>query len=320
MEKIILVTGSAGFIGFHLCKRLLEMGYKVIGIDNLNEYYDKKLKLDRNTILEKDNNFTFYKIDICNYSSLSDIITAHQPKFICNLAAQPGVRYSLIAPFVYGDSNLTGFLSVLEAARNFGLKLIFASSSSIYGDNSSEEFLEDMKTDSPISLYAATKKANEVMAYSYAHLFQISIIGLRFFTVYGPWGRPDMALFKFTKKILEGDTIDIYNMGEMFRDFTYVDDIVEGILKTLEYNPPLGDIEIFNLGCGNPRKLMDFVKLIEKYCEKEAKFNLLPIQPGDVLRTSAGISKARNLLKFDPQFDIEEGVKRFVKWYVEYYY
>ena len=322
MKKTVLVTGSAGFIGFHLSKRLLDMGYGVAGIDNLNEYYDKKLKLARNKILTEYPAYNFYQNDICKHNTLLDIITAHRPDIICNLAAQPGVRYSLEAPFVYGDSNLTGFLSILEAAKNNGIQLVFASSSSIYGENSSESFLEEMRTDSPISLYAATKKANEVMAHSYAHLYKVPMIGLRFFTVYGPWGRPDMALFKFTKKILDGDSIDVYNNGEMYRDFTYVDDIVDGILETFEYDFPDANMpyEIFNIGCGNPRKLMDFVNLIIKYCDKDATLNLLPMQPGDVLRTSANIEKAQNLLGFNPKISMEEGVKNFVEWYREFYY
>ena len=322
MKKTIVITGVAGFIGYSLAKRLLDLGYKVIGIDNINEYYDPKLKEYRLKILGYYGpSFVFYKEDIINKSALSEIFTTHKPDKIVHLAAQAGVRYSITNPDVYISTNLNGFANILEVARNHFVPLIFASSSSVYGDNPKESFNEEEDTSKAISLYAATKKANEVMAHSYAHLFKLPVIGLRFFTVYGPWGRPDMALFKFTKKILEGDPIDVYNNGEMYRDFTYIDDIVDGILASISYNMDSFEkpYEIFNLGCGNTRKLIDFIKFIELYCDKDANINFMPMQPGDVLKTSADITKAKKLLKFDPKIGIEDGLRRFVEWYKSFY-
>jgi len=322
MEKEIVITGVAGFIGYAVAKRLLDLGYTVVGIDNLNDYYDVSLKEYRLKILRYyADKFIFYKKDIADKKALDTIFNSHKPQKILHLAAQAGVRYSIENPDVYITTNLNGFANILEIARQYNLPMVFASSSSVYGNNSANDFKEEDDTSKAISLYAATKKANEVMAHSYAHLFKIPLIGLRFFTVYGPWGRPDMALFKFTKNILEGKKIDVYNNGEMFRDFTYIDDIVDGILQALNYDMSSYDkpFELFNLGCGNPRKLIDFIKFIELYCDKEANMNLMPIQPGDVLKTSANIDKARSILKFNPKIKIEDGLHHFVEWYKQFY-
>lgn len=320
--KKIAITGCAGFIGYSLSKKLLDLGYKIIGIDNLNNYYDINLKESRLKILRNyGDNFIFYKEDISNKVPLSLIYSENMPDTTIHLAAQAGVRYSIDNPEVYIETNLTGFGNILELTRTFKTPLIYASSSSVYGDNNLPVFNEEQDTSKAISLYAATKKANEVMAYSYSHLFKIPTIGLRFFTVYGPWGRPDMALFKFTKKILSGEEIDVYNHGEMYRDFTYVDDIVTGIISSMKYDMSSykTPYEIFNLGCGNTRRLIDFVKIIEKYCSKEAKINFMPLQKGDVLKTSADISKAQKLLNFNPKINIEEGLFNFVEWYRNFY-
>jgi len=323
MKKVILITGVAGFIGYSVAKRLLDLGYKVIGIDNINDYYDVSLKEYRLKILNYyGDSFCFYKIDISNKSSLSDIFIAHRPEKIIHLAAQAGVRYSITNPEVYISTNIVGFANILEIARNQFIPMIYASSSSVYGnDNLADCFGENHETSKAISLYAATKKSNEVMAYSYASLFKLPLIGLRFFTVYGPLGRPDMALFKFTKNILSGEKIDVYNNGEMYRDFTYIDDIVDGVLSSINFDLSSYEIphEIFNLGCGNTRKLIDFVKFIELYCDKEADINPMPLQAGDVLKTSADISKAKRLLNFNPKINIEDGLQRFVQWFKTFY-
>jgi len=322
MKKVVMITGVAGFIGYSLAKKLLDLGHTIVGIDNINDYYDVTLKEHRLKMLEcyKDK-FFFYKVDIANKAALNEVCACHNPEKIIHLAAQAGVRYSLINPSIYITSNLCGFGNILEIARSYNTPLIYASSSSVYGDNNSTSFNEQHNTSEAVSLYAATKKANEVMAHSYSHLFKLPTIGLRFFTVYGPLGRPDMAIYKFTKNILENKQIDVYNNGEMYRDFTYIDDIVDGILATMSYN--FLDLEkpyeIFNLGCGNTRKLIDFVKLIEKYCGKKANINFEPLQSGDVLKTSADISKAKKLLNFNPKINIEEGLYRFVEWFKNYY-
>ena len=321
MKKEIVITGVAGFIGYSVAKRLLDLGYTIIGIDNLSDYYDVSLKEYRLKILKYyGDNFIFYKKDISNMESMRTIFSLHDPDKIINFAAQSGVRYSIDHPENYISTNLCGFANILEMARMRKTPLIYASSSDVYGNSVTPSFCETEDTSKAVSLYAASKKANEVMAHSYSHLFEIPTIGLRFFTVYGPWGRPDMALFKFTQKILNGEQIDVYNNGEMYRDFTFIDDIVNGVLSALSYdmNAYEKPYEIFNLGCGNTRKLIDFVKFIELYCEKEADINYMPLQPGEVLKTSADISKAKRLLNFNPKIGIEDGVLRFIEWFKGY--
>jgi len=288
----------------------------------VNDYYDVSLKEYRLKILEYyGDRFIFYKTDIANKPALTEIFTAHNPEKIIHLAAQAGVRYSIINPDAYVSTNICGFSNMLEISRNTNTPMVFASSSSVYGNNTSDSFKEEHDTSKAISLYAATKKANEVMAHSYAHLFKVPLIGLRFFTVYGPWGRPDMALYKFTKKIINDEEIDVYNHGEMYRDFTYISDVVDGILATLNFSLDAYETpyEIINLGCGNSRKLIDFVRFIEMYCDKEAKIRYKPLQPGDVLKTSADISKAKRLLGFNPKISMEDGLQRFVEWYKSFY-
>lgn len=316
-NSAVLVTGSAGFIGFHVSKRLLEMGESVVGIDNLNEYYDVNLKKARLEILKSYNDFIFYKEDIQNFQALEGIFETHNLDFICNLAAQAGVRYSLKAPFSYQKSNLEGFLTLLELARKYSVKnFVYASSSSVYGDNKKVPFSVDDRVDTPVSLYAATKKANELIAHAYSHLYQIPCTGLRFFTVYGPWGRPDMALFLFTDAILKKRPINVYNYGNMKRDFTYIDDIVDGTIAALKRAVPY---EIFNLGNSQSVELLDFIRILEEVLGQEAQKNMTPIQPGDVPETAADIRKSRELLGFDPKTPLEKGIRRFVRWYREYY-
>jgi len=310
--KTILITGAAGFIGFHTAKKLLERGDKIIGIDNLNEYYDVSLKEARLNILKKFPNFSFYKKDISEEIKIQEKIDQ-----VCHLAAQAGVRYSIENPLIYEKSNSLGTLQVFEFARKNNIKtVVYASSSSVYGNNPDAPFKETMKLDKPISLYAATKKSNELYAHVYHHLFGINMTGLRFFTVYGPWGRPDMALFKFTKNILEEKEIEVYGNGNMKRDFTYVEDIVGGIVSALdkEYS-----FEIFNLARGESIELMDFIKAIEEATGKIAKINFKPMQPGDVLLTSGDIAKAKEMLGYNPKTSVGEGIKNFVSWYKEYY-
>lgn len=278
----ILVTGSAGFIGYHTSKKLLEEGHTVIGIDSLNKYYDINLKKNRNKILLGNKNYVFYKANIANKKKLFNIIKKEKPSKVLNLAAQAGVRYSLENPFIYEESNVKGFLNILEACKEFGIKdLVYASSSSVYGTNKKIPFSEKDRVDTPISLYAATKKSNEEMAFVYHHLFGLNVTGLRFFTVYGPFGRPDMALFIFTKSILDGKKISVYNNGKMKRDFTYIDDIVDGIILTLK--KPFA-CEVFNLARGKSEELMDFISEIEKNTGKNALKEFLPLQKGDVLK------------------------------------
>lgn len=318
-KKTILVTGSAGFIGFHVTKKLLETGNKVIGIDSLNNYYEPKLKKDRNKILLESKNYKFYKLNLKNEKELKKIFTENKIDKICHLAAQAGVRYSLENPLAYEESNLKGFINIIECARHFKVKdFIYASSSSVYGKNKMDKkgFKESDEVNQPISLYAATKKANELIAYNYHHLFGINCTGLRFFTVYGPYGRPDMAIYIFTKNILAGKSIDVYNHGKMFRDFTYVGDIVDGIIKSLEKSYPY---EIFNLGDSDTIELKYLITNIEQNLKQKAKINFKPIQPGDVEKTFANISKAKKMLGFNPKTKIEEGVKNFIEWYKEYY-
>lgn len=315
--KEIMVTGSAGFIGYHLSKRLLESGVRVIGVDNVNEYYDPTLKESRLADLEVHDGFKFYRSDISDKSALDQIISENNVEKICNLAAQAGVRYSIDHPFSYIDSNIVGFLNILEICRHSDIKdLVYASSSSVYGGNDKIPFSADDRVDNPISLYAATKKSNELMAHVYSHLYGLNTTGLRFFTVYGPYGRPDMALFKFTKAIMEGKTIDVYNHGKMERDFTYVDDIVSGIISSLER--PF-KYEVFNLGNNNPVELEYFIERIEKELGRKAEKNYLPLQPGDIPMTCADIDHSKEMLGYDPKISIEEGIRRFIKWYLDYY-
>ncbi len=312
-----LVTGVAGFIGFHLAASLLEKSDKVIGIDNLNPYYDVSLKKARLERIASHPNFTFYQEDISDLDALKRIFSQHRIDRICNLAAQAGVRYSIENPFTYQESNIKGFLNLLEMARQFPLSnFVFASSSSVYGNNKKLPFAVEDSVDTPISLYGATKRANELMAYTYSHLFKIPLTGLRYFTVYGPWGRPDMALFLFTKSIIDGKSIDIYNFGKMKRDFTYIDDIVDGTVSAL--NSPFM-YEIFNLGNSKVVELMELVKIVQEELGIEAKKNFLPLQPGDVPETYANIEKTRRMLGFDPKTSLRTGIRKFLTWYRDYY-
>jgi UDP-glucuronate 4-epimerase len=313
---LILVTGVAGFIGFHTAEKLCGMGEEVVGIDNINSYYDPALKKARLALLKKNKRFIFYKLDLCNFAGLENLFAKHAIDRICHLAAQAGVRYSLTDPFVYQKSNNEGFLNLIELARRNGIKnFVYASSSSVYGSNTKLPFTEEDRTDSPISLYAATKKANELTAHSYSHLFGVPCSGLRFFTVYGPWGRPDMALFKFTKAIRAETPIEVYNNGNMKRNFTYIDDIVQGIEIVLNRPVPY---EIYNLGNDKAEGLMEFIREIEKNLGKKAVVNFLPLQPGDVPATVADVSKMVKL-GFKPKTDIDKGVKAFIDWYRGYY-
>ncbi|MBW9223467.1 NAD-dependent epimerase/dehydratase family protein [Methanothermococcus sp. SCGC AD-155-E23] len=315
--KRILVTGSAGFIGFHLCRRILERysDVEIIGIDNMNKYYNPVLKEMRNNILKKHENYTFLKLDFSHYDRLVENLKDRDIDLIVHLGAQPGVRYSLKDPWAYERSNLLGTLNIFEFARRFNIdKVVYASSSSVYGGNKKIPFSEDDRTDYPISLYAATKKANELMAYTYHHLYGIEMVGLRFFTVYGEWGRPDMAYFKFAKSILLGKPIDVYNYGKMERDFTYISDVVDGIVSSMERS---FNYEIFNLGNSKPVKLMYFIELLERYLGKTVKKNLLPMQEGEVVVTYADLRKSRELLDYNPKVSIEEGLRRFCNWFLE---
>ena len=313
----VLVTGAAGFIGFHLSRRLLEKGYRVIGLDSMNEYYDVSLKESRLEILKPYPDFVFYKEDIQNLPGLKKIFQTHAIDRVCNLAAQAGVRYSLENPFSYQKSNLEGFLNLLEIAREYQIQnFVYASSSSVYGSNEKTPFSVEDRVDTPVSLYAATKKANELMAHAYHHLFDFPCTGLRFFTVYGPWGRPDMALFLFTDAILNNRPIDVYNYGQMRRDFTYIDDIVDGTIAAIEKPHAC---EVFNLGNSDTTELMEFIRVIEEELGMEAQKNMMPLQPGDVPATSADIQKSREMLGFSPKTSIREGIHNFLVWYREYY-
>ncbi len=312
-----LVTGAAGFIGYHVSLRLLQAGEQVIGLDNLNTYYEQQLKLDRLNRLKTFPAFNFVYGDISDYALLENVFSRATADKVCHLAAQAGVRYSLKDPFAYQKSNLDGFLNILECCRKYPvMNLVFASSSSVYGNDSSTPFKIDDRTDQPLSLYAATKKANELMAYTYHHLYGLKTTGLRFFTVYGPWGRPDMAYFKFTRDILEGKPIDIYNHGKMERDFTYIDDIVEGVISALDKRY---EYEIFNLGNSQPEPLIDFINYLEKILGKTAQKNYLPLQPGDMVKTYADISYSIEKLGYQPKTKLYDGLTQFVNWYREYY-
>ena len=316
-QQTTLITGVAGFIGFHIARSLLEKGDNVVGIDNLNPYYDISLKKARLEQITSQHYFTFYHEDINNLDALKRIFSNHQINRICNLAAQAGVRYSIQNPFAYQESNIGGFLNLLEMVRQFPVNnFVFASSSSVYGNNKKLPFSVKDNVDTPISLYGATKISNELMAYSYSHLFNIPLTGLRYFTVYGPWGRPDMALFIFTRSILSGKPIDIYNFGKMKRDFTYIDDIVDGTISALK--SPF-KYEIFNLGNSNTVELMELIKIIEEELGIEAKKNFLPIQPGDVPETYADIEKTKKMLGFNPKISIRTGIRKFLSWYRNYY-
>jgi len=316
-KKTILVTGSAGFIGFHTAKRLLENGQIVIGADNFNDYYDPSLKEARNTILESFESYKLHRGDLSDESLVEQIFTENKIDQVCHLAAQAGVRYSLENPQVYIKSNINAFLNILEAARNYNIKdLVYASSSSVYGSNQKVPFSVSDSVDNPISLYAATKKADELMAHTYSHLFDINTTGLRFFTVFGPYGRPDMALFLFTHAIANKEEIKVFNFGKMKRDFTYIDDIVDGILLALEKT---NGYQIFNLGNNKPVELEYFISCIEKEIGKTAKKKYLELQPGDVLETFADIEHTKEILGWDPKTSTEEAIKCFVEWYKEYY-
>ena len=334
MTKILL-TGAAGFIGFHTARRLLERGDQVTGIDNLNDYYDVSLKEARLERLRSYENFSFERIDIAEREAMSALFARLRPTNVIHLAAQAGVRYSLENPHAYTDTNITGFLNVLEGCRHNDVQhLVYASSSSVYGANKQQPFSEHQNVDHPVSLYAATKKANELMAHTYAHLFGLSVTGLRFFTVYGPWGRPDMALFRFTKGILAGQPIPVYNAGQMIRDFTYVDDIVEGVVRVLDRRATAdpswtgqdpdpatssAPYRVFNIGNNMPVLLLDCIAMLEECLGRKAEMDLLPMQPGDVTSTMADVSELERAVAFRPRTSLRDGISRFVEWYREYY-
>ena len=331
----ILVTGTAGFIGFHLAKKLCESDWNVIGLDNLNNYYDVKLKNDRLNILLPYSNFKFHKLDLVDRGSIKKIFEEQKFDYVVNLAAQAGVRYSLENPYAYVDSNISGFLNILEGCRHNPIKhLIYASSSSVYGANTKMPFSVHDNVDHPVSLYAATKKANELMAHTYSNLYKIPTTGLRFFTVYGPWGRPDMALFIFTKRIAEGKPIDVYNNGKMRRDFTYIDDIVDGIIKLIPSIPKpnpnwngddpdsatsFAPYRLYNIGNNQPVELLRFIEIIEEKLGKKAIKNFMPIQPGDVPATYANVDDLIDAVGFKPNTPIEKGISKFVEWFKNCY-
>lgn len=333
--KKVLITGAAGFIGFHLTKKLTASGYSVIGVDNLNDYYDPQLKKDRLASLKEESNFTFFQTDITDKKGLDKIFVDQSPDYVVNLAAQAGVRYSIINPYAYLESNIHGFLNIIEACRHNKVQhLIYASSSSVYGANKKMPFSVHHNVDHPISLYAASKKSNELMAHTYSALFNLPTTGLRFFTVYGPYGRPDMALFLFTKAIIESKPIDVYNHGKMRRDFTYVADIVEGIARLLPKIPEpnnawdgmapdpsssFAPYKIYNIGNNQPVELIRFIEVIEEKVGKKAIKNFMPIQDGDVAETFADIHALIQAVNFKPATSIEKGIGNFVDWYKEYY-
>lgn len=332
---VILVTGAAGFIGFHLSQRLLARGDEVIGLDNINDYYDVSIKKDRLAQLQTHSGFRFHKLDLADREGMARLFAEHSFDKVVHLAAQAGVRYSLTNPHAYVDSNLVGFINVLEGCRHSGVHhLVFASSSSVYGANTKMPLSVHDNVDHPISLYAASKKANELMAHTYSHLYDLPTTGLRFFTVYGPWGRPDMALFLFTKAILAGRPIDVFNYGKMKRDFTYIDDIVEGVVRVLDKIPEPNSAwsgntpdpgtsyaryKIYNIGNNQPNELMHFIEVLENYLGMKAEKNMLPLQPGDVPETYADVDDLVKDVGFKPNTSIEIGIERFVKWYRSYY-
>lgn len=331
----ILVTGSAGFIGFHLTLRLLERGDQVVGLDNLNDYYDVNLKKDRLKLLEGMEGFRFLKMDLNDRTRMRDLFAAYKFEKVVNLAAQAGVRYSLKNPHAYVDSNIVGFVNILEGCRHNGVEhLVFASSSSVYGANTEMPFSVHHNVDHPLSLYAASKKSNELMAHAYSHLYELPCTGLRFFTVYGPWGRPDMALFLFTRAILQNRPIDVYNHGQMKRDFTYIDDIVEGVVRVLDnIAKPNADwsgdapdsatsyapYRLYNIGNNQPVELMHFIEALESALGRQAEKNMLPMQPGDVRATYADVDDLIQDVGFKPETSITEGIGNFISWYREYY-
>lgn len=330
-----LVTGAAGFIGFYVSQRLLAAGHSVVGLDNLNDYYDVSLKLARLAQLENKDGFEFIKLDLADREGMAALFAEQRFERVIHLAAQAGVRYSIENPLAYADSNLIGFVNVLEGCRHNKVgHLLYASSSSVYGLNKKQPFSTDDSVDHPVSLYAATKKANELMAHTYSHLYGIPTTGLRFFTVYGPWGRPDMALFKFTKAMIAGQSIDVYNCGEMYRDFTYIDDIAEAIVRlqdvipqpdaewTVENGSPASSsapYAVYNIGNNNPVKLMTYISALEKALDTVADKNLLPMQPGDVKDTSADTTPLYKAINFKPETPVEQGVQNFVDWYRGFY-
>ena len=338
MKKIIL-TGNAGFIGYHVAKRLIKNNYFVIGIDNINSYYDVNLKKQRLELLSKssalNNNYKFYRNDLEDTVSIKKIFEEFKPDTVIHLAAQAGVRYSIKKPLTYINSNIVGFMNILESCRKFNIKnLIYASSSSVYGGNSKMPYSESNNVDHPVSVYAVTKKSNELMAHTYSHLYSLPTTGLRFFTVYGPWGRPDMSYFLFTKAILEDQSIDVFNYGEMMRDFTFVDDIIESILRVI-YKVPVPDknfdknspdiskswapYRIFNIGNEKSIKLIEFIEILEEIIGKESKKNFLPMPKGDVLNTLSDTKLLENHINFKPKTNIREGLEKFVIWYKNYH-
>ena len=333
--KKILITGAAGFIGFHLSQRLLAAGRQVVGLDNLNDYYDPRLKEARLARLTPQEGFTHANLDLADRTAMAELFEQHRFDAVVNLAAQAGVRYSLINPHSYVDTNLVGFVNVLEGCRHTGVKhLVYASSSSVYGANTNMPFSVHDNVDHPVSLYAASKKANELMAHTYSHLFGLHTTGLRFFTVYGPWGRPDMALFLFTKAILEDRPIDVFNNGNMERDFTYIDDIVEGVCRVIDHLPQpnpswSGDQpdpatsycpwRVYNIGNNHKEKLLRYIEVLEECLGRKARKNFLPMQPGDVPATYANVDDLVRETGFKPATTIEEGIGRFVEWYRGYY-
>jgi len=330
-----LVTGAAGFIGFHVSQRLLAAGHQVVGIDNLNDYYDVNLKHARLNLIKADSGFTFIEMDLADRDAMASLFDQHTFQRVIHLGAQAGVRYSIENPHAYADSNLIGHLNILEGCRHHKIEhLLYASSSSVYGLNRKMPFSTEDSVDHPVSLYAATKKANELMSHTYSHLYQLPTTGLRFFTVYGPWGRPDMALFKFTRAMIAGEAIDVYNQGQMKRDFTYIDDIAEAIVRLQDVIPQQDDnwtvetgspatssapYRVYNIGNSQPVTLMNYIEAIEKVLGITAKKNLMPMQPGDVLETSADTEALYKAVGFKPQTGVEEGVKNFVDWYRDFY-
>ena len=316
----ILITGFAGFIGFHTAREFLRRGWNVVGIDNFCDYYDVQLKRDRAALLEGQPGFSARELDICNLAGLQNLFTEESPDVVLNLAAQPGVRYSITHPFVYQKTNLEGFLNILECCRHAAKvpKLVYASSSSVYGGNKKMPFEESDKVDNPVSLYAATKKANELMAHTYSHLYGMQTIGLRFFTVYGAWYRPDMALSLFADAMLHGRPIKVFNHGDMMRDFTFVDDIVDGIVRVVE-SKALPTYEIFNIGNHRSEKLLDVINVLAESLGVEPKMEMLPMQPGDVYATYASIEKLDKAVGYEPKTTIREGIPVFAKWYKEYH-
>jgi UDP-glucuronate 4-epimerase len=348
--KKILITGAAGFIGYHLCQRMVEEGYQVIGLDNINDYYDVNLKYARlrelgviqkeiedNQLItsNKFDTFSFIKLDLCDNDNLTELFDQIDFNYVVNLAAQAGVRYSLENPYAYITSNIDGFFNLLQCSKEQEIDhFVYASSSSVYGLNQSQSFSTSDNVDHPVSLYAASKKSNELIAHSYSHLYELPSTGLRFFTVYGPWGRPDMALFLFTKAILNNEPIDVYNYGNMQRDFTYIDDIIEGVKRVIE-NPARPDpdwsgkhpdphssqapYKIYNIGNNEPVNLMDFIEAIENKLGQKAEKNMLPLQPGDVVKTNANISDLKRELDYNPDTGIKEGIDKFIDWYRKFY-